>query len=143
MEEFPGAVVYNTRKENSIMKKTVLMGLALLLIATSAVLLAAVNVTGDWEMTSKMRNGNERKSTITFTQDGEKLTVKTTGRNGEEITGTGTVKGDDIEWSITRNGPQGEFTMTYKGKVEGDKMSGTSQFGDRPGIEWSAVRKPK
>jgi len=125
------------------MKKTVLLSLALALIVTSAVLLAAVNVTGDWEMTAKMRNGNERKSVITFTQDGEKLTVKTTGRNGEEITGTGTVKGDDIEWSITRSGPQGEFTITYKGKVDGDKMSGTSQFGDRPGMEWSAVRKAK
>jgi hypothetical protein len=125
------------------MRKSYLLGLAFLLVVASSLLLAAVNITGDWEMTTKMPNGQDRTSTISFVQDGEKLTVKTTGRNGEEITGTGTVKGNDVEWTITRTTPRGEMTITYKGKVEGDKMTGTSQFGDRPGMEFTAVKKAK
>jgi hypothetical protein len=126
------------------MRKNYLLGLAFLLVVASSFLLAAVNITGDWEMTVKMPNGQERTSTISFVQDGENLTVKTTGRNGEEITGTGTVKGNDVEWTITRTRPDGqEFKINYKAKVEGDKMTGTSQFGDRPGMEFTAVKKAK
>jgi len=83
----------------------------------------------------------ERTSTYTFKQDGESLTVVTTGRNDEEITGTGTLKGADIEWSITRTSPRGEFTMTYKGKVDGDTVAGEAQMGDFGSAEWKAVRK--
>lgn len=121
------------------MKRSLFLGLALLVFG--AFLLAAVDVTGDWEMTVKSPRG-ERTSTLTFAQTGENLAVKTTGMGGQEITGTGTVKGSDIEWSITRSTPQGEFTVTYKGKIEGDKMSGTMVMGERT-MEWTAVRKPK
>ena len=118
-----------------------MLSLSLVLLLAAAVVLAAVNVTGEWEMTRKTPQG-DRTSPVTFTQDGEKLTVKTVGRNGEEIISTGTVKGDEIEWSTTRTSPQGEFTVTYKGKVEGDKMTGTMTMGERS-MEWSAVKKAK
>jgi hypothetical protein len=123
------------------MKKLFSLGLGVLMAA--AVVLAAVNITGQWDMTTKMPNGQDRTSVISFVQDGEKLTVKTTGRNGEEITGTGTVKGNDVEWTITRTTPRGEMTITYKAKVDGDKMTGSSQVGDRPGMEFTAVKKAK
>jgi len=122
------------------MKKLFCLSLALVLAAAFA--LAAVNVTGDWDMTRKTPQG-DRTSTITFTQTGENLTVKMPGRNGEEMTGTGTIKGNELEWTITRTGPQGEMKINYKAKVEGDKMTGTSQFGDRPATEWTAVKKAK
>jgi hypothetical protein len=139
MEEFPRPFVYNKRKENIFMKRMFYLSLALML-AVSFVL-AAVNVTGEWDLTRKTPQG-DRTSPITFTQDGEKLTVKMTGRNGEEITGAGTVKGNDIEWSITRTTPQGEFTMVYKGKIDGDKMAGTFDMRGTP-VEWTAARKVK
>jgi hypothetical protein len=123
------------------MKKPLLFGLALLILGAALAIAADVNVTGDWEMTITTPNG-ARTSTLTFTQTGENLAVKTTGRNGQEITGTGTVKGNDIEWTITRTTPQGEFSMTYKGKVDGDKMSGTFEMRGNS-IEWTAVRKAK
>ena len=140
MEEFFQSFVYNKGKEKSFMKKLFCLSLALVLAAAFA--LAAVNVTGDWDMTRKTPQG-DRTSTITFTQTGENLTVKMPGRNGEEMTGTGTIKGNELEWTITRTGPQGEMKINYKAKVEGDKMTGTSQFGDRPATEWTAVKKAK
>lgn len=124
------------------MKKPLFYGLALALILGVTLLMAAeINVTGDWEMTLTTQRGPMTR-TITFTQTGENLTVKMPGRNGAEITGTGTIKGNELEWTITRTGPQGEMKTVYKAKVEGDKMTGTTQMGTRT-MEWTAVRKAK
>jgi hypothetical protein len=122
------------------MKKLFSLSLALLLAA--AFVLAAVNVTGDWEMTVKTPQG-DRVRPVTFVQDGEKLTVKTTGRDGQEMVSEGTVKGNDIEWTIVRTAQDGsEIKMVYKGKIEGDKMAGTFEMRGTP-VEWTAVRKAK
>jgi hypothetical protein len=125
-----------------MMKRTMAGFLVLGFLAGAAYLAAQakIDVSGAWELTMTTPRG-ERTSTITFKQDGENLTVVTTGRNDEEITGTGTLKGADIEWSITRTTPRGEFTMTYKGKVEGDTMAGEAQMGDFGSAEWTAKRK--
>jgi len=122
------------------MKKLFSLSLAVLLAA--AVVLAAANVTGEWEMTVKTPQG-DRVRPITFTQDGEKLTVKSTGRNGQEMVSEGTVKGNDIEWTVVRTAPDGsEMKMVYKGKIEGDKITGTFDMRGQP-VEWTAVRKAK
>lgn len=122
------------------MKKTLSLGL--MLVMSGVLLLAAVDVTGDWEMTSNTPRGPMTR-TITFVKTGDTLTYKTVGRNNEEITAPVTVKGNELEWTVTRTTPQGEMKVIYKAKVEGDKMTGTSQFGDREPSEWTAVRKPK
>ena len=110
----------------------------LVLLATS---LSAqeVNVTGDWEMTITSPRG-ERTQDIHFEQEGEKLTVTMQGRRGE-VTAEGTVKGNDIEWTVTRSTPQGEFTMTFTGKIDGDTMSGEVQIADFGSSEWKAKKK--
>ena len=100
-----------------------------------------VNVTGDWELTMTTPRGERPPQTITLKQEGEKLTVTMTGRQGEEIKAEGTVKGNEIEWSMTRSTPRGEFTTTYKGKIEGDTMSGQVQMGDFGTFDWKATKK--
>jgi len=114
---------------------------ALSLLFFLAVSLSAlyVDVTGDWEMTTQGRRG-ERKMDIHFEQKGEIVTVTWSGRGGE-IKAEGTIKGNDIEWSVTRETPRGDFTMTYKGKVEGDTMTGTMEMGERGSSEWTAKKK--
>lgn len=115
-----------------------LCALALMVIPMSAL---QANVAGDWEMTTEGRRG-PRTTTIHIEQDGEKITVTMPGmRGGGEIKAEGTVKGNDIEWSVTRSTQRGEFTMTYKGKVEGDTMSGEMQMGDFGSMEWKAKKK--
>ena len=115
-----------------------LCALVLMVIPMSAL---QANVAGDWEMTTEGRRG-PRTTTIHIEQDGEKITVTMPGmRGGDEIKAEGTVKGNDIEWSVTRSTQRGEFTMTYKGKVEGDTMSGEMQMGDFGSMEWKAKKK--
>jgi hypothetical protein len=99
----------------------------------------AVDVTGDWELTPETRRG-EMTWQVNFIQEEEKLTVTMTGRRGE-VKGEGTVKGNKIEWTITRSTPRGEMTMTFTGTVEGDTMTGNVQMGDFGSAEWKATKK--
>ena len=70
-------------------------------------------------------------------------------RKGDESCGTPDlttsivelVKENQIEWTITRSTPRGEFTMSFSGTVEGDTMSGEVEMGNFGRNEWSATRK--
>ncbi len=129
------------------MKKGLIVLLAFLV--SGVALAMAANITGTWEMTTVSQRG-ERKQDITFKQDGEKLAVSMMmpGRGGAEPTevkGEGTVKGNDIEFKITRTTQRGEFTTNYKGTVVDDThLKGTTTMnmgGQEMTQEWTAVKK--
>ena len=76
-----------------------------------------------------------------FEQKGEKVTVTWTGRRGDEMKAEGTIKGNEIEWSVTRSMRDREFTITYKGTIKGDTMTGTREMGEMGSSEWTAKKK--
>jgi hypothetical protein len=130
------------------MKKSLILVLAVLV---SGVLAMAANITGTWEMTTVTQRG-EQKRDITFKQDGEKLAVSMMmpGRGGAEpteIKGEGTVKGNDIEFKITRTTQRGEMTTLYKGTVvDATHLKGTQTInmgGQDMTSDWTAVPKAK
>ena len=130
------------------MKKSLILLMALLV--SGVVLAMAANITGTWEMTTVSQRGGERKQDITFKQEGEKLTVSwmQAGRGGGdpvEIKGEGTVKGNDIEWKITRTTQRGEMTTLYKGTVvDATHLKGTQSMnmgGQDMTSDWTAVKK--
>jgi hypothetical protein len=120
-------------------KKT---SLVLMLAVLFAFTLSAqeINVTGEWEMTSHSPRG-ERTSTIKFVQEGEKLTVIMEGFRGGERTSEGTVKGNKIEWTVSRSTPRGDMVSTYTGIVDGDIIKGEVSRGERGSSEWTAKKK--
>jgi opacity protein-like surface antigen len=83
-----------------------------------------VDVSGAWEVSWEGRQGM-RTVTITFEQDGENLKGSFTGQQGNEVPVTGTVEGDQISFGVTFDSQRGEITLSFKGTVEGDAMSGT------------------
>lgn len=121
------------------MKKLPLFSLVFLAIAAAALYGIDVDVSGTWELTMQSPRG-ERTSEITIAQEGDKITVTMPGRQGGEMTGEGTVSGNEIEWSITRSTQRGEFTLTYKGTVSGDTMTGTVDMRGNA-MEWTAKKK--
>ena len=135
--------------QEEIMKKFYSM-IAMMALVLFPVLLSGqdIDLTGDWEMTTESPRG-ERTQTIHIEQDGDKLTVTMAGgpgrRGGQggggEITAEGTIKGNKVEWSFTRNTPRGDFSTKYTGTVEGDTMSGEVDRGQRGTAPWSAKRK--
>lgn len=115
--------------------------LSFVFLALAVVSLYAVDVAGEWELTSEGRQGPQTQ-TFKIVQDGEKITVTMEGRMGE-MTGEGTIKDNAIEWTITRETQRGEFTSVYKGTVDGDTMSGTvsMSMGNMAEREWTAKKK--
>ncbi len=99
---------------------------------------AAEGVSGKWKMTAKNPRG-ERTYDVTMEQTGEKLVVTSKDREGNDVKSEGTVKGADVTWTMKRTTPNGEFVITYKGKVEGKTMSGTSETPMGAG-EWKAEK---
>ena len=100
---------------------------------------AAGDVSGKWKLTSKSPRG-ERVSEITLAQAGEKLTVTSKDRDGNDVKSEGSVKGADVTWTTKRQGPQGEMVIVYKGKIDGKAMSGSSEFGQMGTGEWKAEK---
>lgn len=125
-----------------MMKKNLMLLMTLTMVLVFQGLAAEkVNVTGKWDLTVQSPRG-DRTREVEFIQDGENLKVLMQSRQDTPIEGKGTVKDDKIEWTITRETPRGEFTMTYKGTVTEDTMKG--EINTRRGtMEWSAKRKEK
>ena len=127
-------------------RKSVILWIAVGLMISVAGLYA-VDVSGEWEMTTQGMRG-ERTFTITIAQDGENITVTMPGRGGrgggtgEPMEAQGTIKGNDIQWKVVRETPRGTFEMVYSGTVDGDSMSGqmTMSMGDRTS-DWTAIKK--
>jgi hypothetical protein len=125
------------------MKKALLLSLAVLLTGISV--FAAASLTGNWEFTVTTQRG-PMASEMVITQTGDKLEVvmKRTNQQGTvtETKGTGTVKGSDVEFSITRTGRDGTPTTTvYKGSIVDDNtITGKVTMGQAE-VDWKATRK--
>jgi hypothetical protein len=93
-------------------------------LAVSAVLATgalAADITGKWTGKVETPNGS-RDVTYTFKQEGEKLTGSVPGRDSETPITDGSVKGDDVTFSVVRNFGGQERKSTYTGKVAGNEM---------------------
>jgi hypothetical protein len=77
---------------------------------------AKVNVTGKWLFNVETGAGSGTP-TMTFTQDGEKLTGKYNGQFGEADL-TGTVKGQDIAFSFNVDAQGTAVSFKYTGTIE-------------------------
>jgi hypothetical protein len=100
----------------------------------------ATDVSGEWELVVETRHG-EMTSTVKFIQEGESLKVSMTEPRGGDTPGEGTIKGNDIQWSIVRETARGRLTIVYKGTVRGAVMSGQAQIGDDASAPWKAAKK--
>jgi len=98
-----------------------------------------VNIAGEWEMTMPGPQG-EMTQTVTFVQDNAKINVTMVSPMGE-AKGEGTVEGNDVKWSITINTPNGDFTIGFKAKVEGDKMTGEMDLGEMGPAPFTGQKK--
>ena len=97
------------------------------------------NVTGDWTFTVTTDQGSGTP-TMTFKQDGEKLSGKYNGQFGSADL-TGTVKGTAIQFSFTIDVQGQQAPATYKGTVEKDTMKGTMDIGGMVNGTFTATKK--
>ena len=99
---------------------------------------AKTDVTGKWTFTVETGAGSGTP-TMTFKQDGEKLTGQYKGLLGEAAL-TGTVKENAIEFSFKVSGDV-EGTLVYTGTVDGDTAKGKVKFAELGDGTWSGKKR--
>jgi hypothetical protein len=99
----------------------------------------ATDVTGVWVFTVATDQGSGTP-TLTFKQDGEKLTGKYEGQLGNADL-TGTVKGNAITFTFTVDVQGQQAPVTYKGTVEKNTMKGSLDIAGMVNGTFTAARK--
>jgi hypothetical protein len=107
------------------------------------------DVTGTWTWTVKARQGGtDRKFTAKFKVSGDKVTgkVSSPGRDGQDRETEikdGSIKGDELSFSVTREMNGNSMTTKYSGKVTGDTIKGKTEFernGETMKRDWEAKK---
>lgn len=99
----------------------------------------ATNVTGEWAFNVQTDQGGGTP-TISFKQDGEKLTGKYVGQLGNADL-TGTVKGDAIHFTFTLDVQGQQAPVTYDGTVEKNTMKGKMDIAGMVNGTFTATKK--
>ena len=79
--------------------------------------------------------------TVTFKQEGEKLTGTQASPMGE-VALQGTVVGNEVKYTVVVDFQGQQATISFGAKVEGDAMTGVFEFGGMGSGAWSAKKRP-
>jgi hypothetical protein len=109
------------------------------LVAALPATAQGVNVTGVW-MFDVQTDAGGGTPTITFKQDGEKLTGRYEGQLGTADL-TGTVKGTAIHFTFTADVQGQQAPVTYDGTAEKDSMKGTMNIAGMVNGTFTATKK--
>jgi hypothetical protein len=111
-----------TKKHGRMAAVGAIVMLVLAMSAARGAAQAKVDVTGKWAFNVETAAGSGTPS-MTFKQDGEKLTGHYSGQLGESDL-TGTVKGADIAFTFTVDAQGTMIKATYTGTADKDTMKG-------------------
>lgn len=130
------------RKPQGEVMKTlaaVLVAVAVVLVPIAAQDAKKIDITGTWAMTVESPQG-QMMITANYKQEGETLTGTHVSEMGEAPL-KGTVKGADIEYTITIDMGGQQFSILHKAKVDGDTITGSAVIGEMGTIAFTAKRK--
>lgn len=114
--------------------------LVLVCAALGAASAAPANVAGRWRFTVELSMGTGTPI-VTFEQEGEKITGTYQGRYGASKL-EGTVKENQIEFTIAVEAEGTTVTGVFSGVFEADKMKGNVEYEGAGDGTWTAVRIP-
>ena len=126
------------------MKRLILLVLGLVLavapiVAQDAAKSNPVDITGSWELTVESPQG-PMAITADFKQDGETLTGTHVSEMGESPL-KGTVKGTDVEYTLTIDMGGQQISIVHKAKVDGQTMTGSADIEGMGTITFTAKKK--
>ena len=98
--------------------------LAVAFLAIAATSVWAGDVVGTWEISSETPRGPRTQELTIHEADGV-YGGTITGRRGEMDVGVVKVDDDMFSFARTVSTPNGDFALSYAGKVDGDSISGT------------------
>jgi len=101
--------------------------------------------TGTWTWSTPGRDGGPaRESTLKLKMEAGKLAGTLAGMRGETKIDDAKVEGSEISFSVTREFNGNSMTSKYKGKLEGDTITGkisTERDGQARERDWVAKKK--
>jgi hypothetical protein len=101
--------------------------------------------TGTWKWSISGQNGQSREVTAKLKAEGDKVTGTVSGRNNDTAITEGTLKGDEIAFTVSREYNGNKMTQKYTGKVSADTIKGKveSKRGDAEAQsrDWEAKRE--
>jgi len=102
-----------------------------------------VDISGIWAFQIDLGGGTTGTPTVTFKQDGEKLTGTYSSQVIGEHQFTGTIKGNEVKFGFDADFGGNAVKVAYSGTVSesGDSMKGTASFGDAGGGTFTATKK--
>src|SRR5262245_51557898 len=120
------------------MNRTLTLFMLTVFVAMTTAFAQEASVKGKWDASIDTAQG-PTPVTLTFSVEGDKVTG-TLGSSRGDMVVTGTISGTDITFGGTFEVNGQSIPISFKGKVEGDSMSGQVDFGGMGGGGWSAKR---
>lgn len=103
---------------------------------------AAAQIAGSWAMTLNSPQG-PMDVTMTTTQTGATFTgTMTSNVMGTQTIDEGQVNGRNVSWSMTMQFGGQSITISYRGQVEGNRMTGSAELGSFGSATFTAEKKP-
>jgi hypothetical protein len=106
--------------------------------STGSPVSTSTDISGKWNGSYQPNGGGSGTFSVTFTQTGSSLdgtlSIAVSCLNGAKVTGK--VNGDSIEFGSVN----GQCSVDYKGKINGDQMSGTYGLGAGTAGTWKATK---
>jgi hypothetical protein len=111
-------------------------------LASASPAIISADITGKWNFEVVFADDRKGTPAFTFKQEGEKLTGTYKGGLGEAAV-TGTIKGEDVNFSFKVSQMDKEITVSFTGKVEdASNMTGTVKATDLlPPGKWTARKQ--
>ena len=104
------------------------------LVLFYAALANAGDTSGIWKLVYTTENGLERASTLDLKVEGDHLSGTLASERGRAAISNGTVSGDSIAFDLVRDARYDVVTVHFKGRIAGDIMKLTMQYGKRSPI---------
>ena len=127
------------------MKTLRIIGLFFAVSAATAAF--AADPSGTWKWTTHTPNG-EIDTTLKLESKDGKLAGAYSNQFGDTEISNASLQGDVIAFDVVRDVGGGKFVVKYRGKLEGDTITGTIEAPGRDGgealkLDWNAKRMPK
>ena len=115
--------------------------IASFILAATWALAQGVALTGTWKAKTVSARGTAEQ-TITFKQSGSTFTGEMVNSSGtKENIVDGKITGTDIEFNVERKAASGDVNkVAYKGKVNGDEITGTFTGASGASVNWTAKK---
>jgi hypothetical protein len=101
---------------------------------------SAADANGIWKLAYTTENGLKRESKLDLKVEGDSVSGTVSSERGTARFSSGKITGDEIAFDLIRNSNYDEITVHFKGRIVGDTMKLTMQYGKRDPVSVTGKR---